>query len=206
MKRRIMIGWLALIFVAASASSCASQSTSTGDFVKPLQLALNDYLEKDMQLRHLKVLDTKLSLSSQQSDGQEVAAVFSVDITHRLDYTRAEDAPALKGPLNFMRDYEKKLSPQQLKRANEDIEKWRRDLNEYITTDQYMFNRIKVVGKLDSTGKLLPGSVKFYREGDGPNGKGIVYVPMDLKEIPTPQEVERDSYNAIRDTVGIANN
>jgi len=204
MNSKIVLTLLALALIAASISSCASQSTSTEDSINsPLQLALNDYIEKDMQLRHLRLVDLKISQISQQSNGKEVSAIFNVDTIHRLNYAKAEDAPALKGRLNFLRDYEKQLTAEQLKRANEDIEIWRHDLSEYINTDQQMFSRIKVVGELDSSGKLIPASARFYLEVDGPDGKGIIYAPYNLEEIPTSEEVEKDCFNAIRDMVGI---
>ncbi len=60
------------------------------------------------------------------------------------------------------------------------------------------------MGKLDANGKLLPNSVKLYCEGDGPDGKGIRYVPCSriLKDVPTPKQ-ERDAYNAFRQMFGI---
>ncbi len=101
-----------------------------------------------------------------------------------------------------MKDHANQLSQDELARVNRDTEGFRSDLERYITTDQTCFQRIKAVGKLDSNGKLLPNSVKLYCEGDGPDGKGIRYVPCSLKDIPTPEQVERDAYNGLRDMLG----
>lgn len=206
MNRRILLAWLVLVFITVVISSCTGRSTNVENYTKSLQLALNDYFMKQEQLNQHKVLDLRISPISQGSNGTDVMAIFDIQEKFRLNYAKAEDVPVLKGKLNGLRDYAKQLSAVQLKMVNEDIEAWRHDLTEYITTDQQGFDRIKVVGKLDSSGKLLPGSVKFYHEGDGPDGKGIVYGPCNLKDIPTPQEVERDSYNAIRDKAGVASN
>lgn len=207
MDRRILFAWLALIPISASISSCASQSISTEDATKSLKPVLNDYLQKQAQLSHHRIVDLKVSSLSSQSNGAEVSALFSVNEKFRLDYAKADDTPALKGKLRFIRDNGKQLSIDQQKRAKENIEMWRHDLNEYITTDQQGYDRYEVVGKLDSNGKPIASSIKLYHEGDGPNGKGIAYYLCDLKkDIPTPQEVEKESYNAIKAKVSTMGN
>ncbi|MBS3908154.1 MAG: amidase domain-containing protein, partial [Actinobacteria bacterium] len=95
----------------------------------------------------------------------------------------------------------KKLSQKQLEAANKDIEIWRQELNQCINTDQTGVVRVKVAGTLDSHGKLIPDSLKFYFEQNGAPDGGVVYIPAPLSQIPTPQAVEKDSYDAISSTV-----
>jgi len=203
-RGRVLAICLIIVF-ALSISSCGSQNAgSTNVSTGQLQSALDGYLKKDARLKHWKLLDTKVSILSQRSSGEQLKAVFDVERKYRLDYDKAEDIPALKGRLAFLKDYRNRLSKEQLKRAKKDINVWRHDLNEYISTDQRIFANIKVVGNLIQARGLVPGSARFYIETDGTIGNSIAYAPLDIKDIPTPEEVERSAYESIRNTVGMA--
>lgn len=189
-------------FAAVKATSGANQHAKIApDTIKALQAELEDYLKKDTELRHWKLISQKITPTSQEVSGTDVAVVFDVERTTRDDYAKADDAPAMKGRLAFLKDNASRLSQDELAIVNREIEEWRSELERYITTDsQPGFERIKAVGKLDSNGKLLPNSVEPYLGGDGPDGKGVRYVPCSLvlKDIPTPEQVERDAYNALK--------
>lgn len=207
-----IVAMLLLFSMPAVAGFAAVKATSGGDqhvklapnTIKGLQAQLEGYLKKDTELRHWKLISQKITPTAQQISGADVAVVFDVERTTRDNYAKADDEPAMKGRLAYMKDNASQLSQDELARANHDIEEWRSNLEKYITTDQPDFQRIKAVGKLDANGKLLPNSVKLYFEGDGPDGKGVRYVPCSriLKDIPTPEQVERDVYNGLRDMLG----
>ncbi|HCG99472.1 MAG TPA: hypothetical protein DE036_06695 [Actinobacteria bacterium] len=185
-------------------TSCSAYKAPSQAQHDDLQSVLDDYLRKEARLRHWRVLDTQVTWASEAATCDEVAAVFRIAIVHRIDYKRAEDAPALKGRLRFMLDHEAELSLSQLELARENIEMWRHDLNEYITKDQHGFSIVKVTGELDSKGRLKRDSVEYYLEGDGPDGKGIAYYPYNSNDSPTSQEVERGSYESMKEIVGFA--
>lgn len=203
LKTKVLVLTACLVLMIGLTSCSAYKAPSQAQH-DDLQSVLDDYLRKEARLRHWRVLDTQVTWASEAATRDEVAAVFRISIVHRIDYKRAEDAPALKGQLRFMRDHEAELSASQLERARENIEMWRHDLNEYITKDQHGFSIVKVTGKLDSKARLIRDSVKFYLEGDGPDGKGIAYYPYNPKDIPTSQEVERGSYESMKEIVGFA--
>lgn len=212
-RERVLAICLILIF-SLSLTSCGGRSEGPANaFAKQLRSALNDYLDKDAQLKHWKLLDARIVAHSQQNaaeeqanSAKEQAAYFDVDRRYRLDYANVEDMPALKGRLAFLRDYEHRLSGEQLKKAKKDIKAWRRKLVKYIGVDQRILSRIKVAGKFDVSKKLLPGSTSFFVETDGSTDYDAAYAPLSLKEIPTPQETEKSAYESIRDTVGITGN
>jgi len=160
-RGRVLAICLIIVF-ALSISSCGSQNAgSTNVSTGQLQSALDGYLKKDARLKHWKLLDTKVSILSQRSSGEQLKAVFDVERKYRLDYDKAEDIPALKGRLAFLKDYRNRLSKEQLKRAKKDINVWRHDLNEYISTDQRIFANIKVVGNLIQARGWCPGLQGF---------------------------------------------
>lgn len=198
-----------LLFVAGFAAVNATSGESRhkkldADTIKGLQAQLKDYLKKDTELRHWKLISQKITPISQQSSGADVAVVFDVERITRLNYAKADDVPAMKGRLAYLKDNVNRLSQDQLARVNQDIEEFRSDLERHIRTDEPSFQRIKAVGKLDSNGKLLPSSVTLYCEGDDPDGKGVRYVPCDslIKDILASEQVERDSYNAFKQILG----
>lgn len=193
-------------FAAVKATSGANQHAKIApDTIKALQAQLKDYLKKDTELSHWKLISQKITPTSQQVSGEDVMVIFDVERTFRDDYAKVDDEPVMKGQLAFLKDYENQLSQHELAIVNQEIEELRSEYERYITTDQGpAFERIKAVGKLDSNGKLLPNTVKLYLEGDGPDGKGVRYVPCSLvlKDIPTPEQVERDVYNELKRRFG----
>lgn len=204
MLKTIVLFIAACLVFAMSLTSCSAYKAPSPAQHDDLQSVLDEYLRDEARRRHWRVLDTQVTWASEAATRDEIAAVFRIATVHRIDYKRAEDTPALKGRLRFMRDHEAELSASQLERARENIESWRRDLNEYITKDQQAFSIIKVTGKLDAQGRLIRDSVDYYIEGDGPDGKGIAYYPYNSDDIPTSQEVERDSYEGMKEIVGFA--
>ncbi|MHB8841542.1 MAG: hypothetical protein ACYC56_07115 [Candidatus Aquicultor sp.] len=203
-RGRVLAICLTIIF-ALSISSCGSRNSGSASVsTKQLQSALDGYLKKDAQLKHWKLLDAKVSVLSQQASKEQIEAVFDVERKYRLDYTNEEDIPVLKGRLAFLEDYRNRLSKEQLVKATKDIDSWRHDLNEYVSTDQRISANIKVVGKSDSSDRLVPGSTRYYIETDGSTGNSRAFAPLDLKDIPTPEEVEKSAYESIRDSVGMA--
>ncbi|MBS3908152.1 MAG: hypothetical protein KGZ93_00745, partial [Actinobacteria bacterium] len=136
-KSLIFFTLLLLIVITGYAIASNNQNKQLSSVtIKELQAQLGDYLKKDTDLRHWKLLDTKISLVSQESSGAEVSAVFHTEREYRLNYAKADDAPALKGRSAFMKNNAKKLSQKQLEAANKDIEIWRQELNQCINTDQ----------------------------------------------------------------------
>ncbi len=203
-RERMLAVFLTIIF-ALSISSCGSRNAGSASVAtKQLQSALDGYLKKDARLKHWKLLNVKVSFLSQYASKGQVEAVFSVERKYRLDYDTAEDVPALKGRLAFLQEHRNRLSKEQLIKATEDIDTWRHDLDEYTSTDQRIFANIKVVGKSDSSDSLMPGSTRYYIETDGSTGDSRSFAMLDLKDIPTPEEVEKSAYESIRDRVGMA--
>lgn len=189
-------------FAAANISSGGNQNVKlSANTIRALQTQLNGFMKDYTRASYWKLVDLKTTLISQEGSGAEVAVTFDVERIHRVDYAKADDAPVVKGRLAFMKDNAKRLSEKQLKAANQDIEMWRHDLNEYITTDQFAFNRVKITATLDSKGMPLPGTVKFYSEGILPGDFAL----MDLNEFPSPQQVEKEAYDALSRVVKEAN-
>jgi hypothetical protein len=71
--------------------------------------------------------------------------------------------PALKARIEFLKQNETKTSAAQLQAVKEEIEIWKHDFAEYISTPQYCFDRLKLTGEV-SNGSIIPGSVYIYRE------------------------------------------
>ncbi len=203
-RERVLAIFLAIIF-ALSISSCGSRNAGSASVsTKQLQSALDGYLRKDARLKHWRLLDTKVSVLSQHASQGQVDAVFSVERKYRLDYDTAEDVPALKGRLAFLQEHRDRLSREQLIKATKDIDIWRHDLDEYISTDQQIYANFKVAGESDSSDRLMPGTTRYYIETDGSTGNSVAFAPLDLKDIPTGEEVEKSAYESIRDSVGMA--
>jgi len=189
---------LAGMAIANVASDDVSQSANlSAETIQGLRGHLNDYIKKDAQLRNWKLLETTITVSSQESSGAEVTAIFDIERKFRLNFAKAEEAPAVKGRLAFMKEKSGRLSAKQLRAANKEVEIWQHDIADYIANNQDCFERIKVVGILDSNGKLTPGTIKFYSEGP----LGGDYVAISHDKIPTPQAVEKAAYDTISATV-----
>lgn len=157
---------------------------------------LNDFITKDTARRNWKLLDKKVSVVSAEQSGYEVSMVFDVDRKHLLGFAKAEDSPALKGRLAFVQKNGKQLSANALAKANKEIEMWKRDLTEYITTPQNCFDRIKVTAMVNTADIVQPETVKFYREDCNGN-----FIPTSLQEIPSNDIVEKDAFNTIKANV-----
>lgn len=141
------------------------------------------------------MLDLKIRLVSEKLEGATAEVVFDVERIHLLNYERPELVPVLKARIAFLKQNETGLSPAQLHAVRKEIEIWKHDLAEYISTPQYCFDRLKLTGEV-SNGSIIPGSVRIYREG--PLGD---YEPARLEDIPTPQQVEKESVEATKGIV-----
>lgn len=159
--------------------------------------SVREYIIKDTEARNWKLLDSKITLTSNEQSGSHVSAIFDVDRKHLLNYAKAEDAPAVKGRLEFMNKNGKGLSKKQLDKVQKEIAIWKHDITEYITVPQNSFDRIKIEAQLDSNESIIPGSVKIL--GEGPIGGE--YIPINIADIPTPDKVKEDAYRTIKKSV-----
>lgn len=155
---------------------------------------INDYVDKDASLRNWKVLDQKITQFASAQSGQDVSITFNIEQKHLLNFAKAEDSPALKGRLKHLQRNGKQLSANALAKANKEIEMWKRDINEYITTPQHSSDRIKVTATLDTSGIVKPDTVKFYAEDPVGN-----FSLISLQDIPSNESVEQDAFNTIKE-------
>jgi len=164
-----------------------------------IQAVLNDFIAKDTSLRNWKLLDQKIIQVSADQTNNNVSIIFDISREHILNYAKPEDSPALKGRLNYLQQNGEQLSAKALAQANKDIEMWKHDINEYITTPQNAFERIKVTATLDASGIVQPETVKFFR--DDPIGN---FIPISINEIPSNTSVEQNAFDAIKGKVSLS--
>ncbi|KFD41722.1 hypothetical protein DK28_0206095 [Peptococcaceae bacterium SCADC1_2_3] len=186
----IMVLSLLLVTAFATSGFAVENVKATVPQFEPL---VKEFIQKDTELRNWKLLDLKIRPVSEKLEGTTAEVVFDVERIHLLNYERPELVPALKARIAFLEQNETRLSPAQLKAVREEVEIWKHDLAEYISTPQYCFDRLKLTGEV-SNGSIIPGSVRIYREG--PLGD---YEPARLEDIPTPQQVEKESVEAVKE-------
>lgn len=191
----IMVLSLLFVTVLATSGFAAENDRATASQFEPL---VNQFIQQDTELRTWKLLDLKIRPVSEKLEGATAEVVFDVERIHLLSYERPELVPSLKARIAFLKQNETGLSPAQLQAVKEEIEIWKHDLAEYISTPQYCFDRLKLTGEV-SNGSIVPGSVRIYREG--PLGD---YEPARLEDIPTPQQVEKESVEAIKEIASTA--
>lgn len=156
-----------------------------------LQTEMQELMKKDAELRHQKVMEFNIQKVSSKHDGNSVEVVFSVEKKTLLNYSRAEDVPVLKGRLMFVQKQKSILTSLESQYVNNDINEWKKDLTSYIKEPSTSFDRFKLTANLNQE-QVDPSSIKVFIEG--PLGD---YVPYNLSDIPTAQQIENESSKAI---------
>ncbi|SFH31450.1 Putative amidase domain-containing protein [Desulfotomaculum arcticum] len=160
------------------------------------ELIINDFIGQDTELRNWELLDQQINHIASAQSGQDVSITFHIERKHLLKFAKAEDSPALKGRLKYIQNNGKQLSANALAKANKEIEIWKRDLNEYITTPQHCSDHIKVTATLDANDKVIPDTIKFYAEDPVGN-----FLPTRLQDIPSNETVEQNAFDTIKENV-----
>jgi hypothetical protein len=176
----------------------ADRRTTTGGTeptpsnLKVLEKAAADYIEQRSRQSHWNVLEQEIKLLSKSAGGGKVIAVYDIHLRHTLDYHSPEEAPVLRGKLRWLREHEKELSREALDRARKEIEMWRKDLADYISTPQDAYERLKVEGVRGKDGEVC--NIKILCED--PVGSYIL-----PEEIPSDAQVEQDAYRSMEELV-----
>lgn len=190
-----IVGALLYNTVYGSLSSEIIQSINrvpaSQEAVDQLQVQITDLMKEDAEVRHLKLheLDVKV-ISHQMLDSSTVEAIFDINGLTSLNYEKAEDSPVLKGLLEFKKQKQDTLSPSALELVDQEINKWRDEINRYIIEIIPYYMRMKAVGKIKE-GKLDPATIEFYSDK---GARFVEFFPYSLADIPSDEEVQQRFY------------
>lgn len=163
-----------------------------------LQKEINDFLAR--QYKHYRVLETEVSLLSQKVTGSFGEAEFKTKVTTLLGCKTPAEWPIQKGKIKYLEENRQNLTPEQIRKVEEEIDFWNKELQEYIEKPSDANDFLKITAEFDERGMLKKNTVKIYSED--PMGK---YLPIEEKNLPafkTAEELVNQGYEEMRELVG----
>ena len=182
-----------ILMGAATANVTYGTSHASQAVLDDLRSQMTDFIKIDTQQRQLKLVDLKINLVSNALNDNIVEAVFAIDKTTMLNYSKAEDVPALKGRLDFKNRNAVLLTSSDIIWANQDISNFKANLESYIHTPIDSHSTMKISGQLIN-GKIDPKSLSYFIQGP----TNDTFFPYSTNEILTDNQVQQDAYNTMK--------
>lgn len=203
MTRRIVMMALVACLIAAtlvqvSVAVASPVTLTSSDPAEMMRQAVGDWVvNHEMPVYHWRADSVTVDLLGRSIVGNEASATFDVKIVHRLDYKTPDESPALEGRTAYLSEATG-LTESERAIATEEVNAWRKILDGYIKTPGEAWERLKVTAQVSGSGRVIPGTVKIYRD-DGLDN--FVLATEALGRLRSPDQVRHEAYNAIADTV-----
>ncbi|MGB9661278.1 MAG: copper amine oxidase N-terminal domain-containing protein [Moorellaceae bacterium] len=156
-------------------------------------------LLKEMYEQHYLLLWTSIICHSYSIKDSQVEALFGTTVGHELAYDSPSEVPWQKGRIKFLEENRDKLTPEQVRKVEEQIAFWEKELNDYIREPQEANMFFKVMGELNADGNLKPETVKFYYED--PMGNYLPFIKEQWDQFKSAAELEKQGYEEMRQMV-----
>jgi len=153
-------------------------------------------LLKEMWQQHYLLLETSIACHSCSFQDSKVEAVFATTVKHVLAYASPSEVPWQKGRIQFLEENRDRLTPEQVRKVEEQIAFWEAELKEYIRKPEEGSMFLKVEGELDADGNLRPETVKFYYED--PMGDYLPFIRDQWDQFKSAAELEKRGYEEMR--------
>lgn len=156
-------------------------------------------LLKEMYEQHYRLLGTSITCHSYSVQNSQVEALFATTVRYELAYDSPSEVPWQKGRIKFLEENRDKLMPEQVRKGEEQIAFWEKELKEYIGKPQEANMSFKVRGELEAGGNLKPETVKFYYED--PMGNYLPFIKEQWDQFKSAAELEKQGYEEMRQLV-----
>lgn len=156
-------------------------------------------LLKEMWQQHYRLLGTSIECRSYSVQDSQVEAGFATRVKHVLAYDSPSEVPWQKGRIKFLEENRDKLTPEQVRKVEEQIAFWEKELKEYMGEPQEANMFFKVRGELEADGNLKPETVKFYYED--PMGNYLPFIKEQWDQFKSAAELEKQGYEEMRQMV-----
>ena len=163
-----------------------------------LEKQVKDFLSKKYD-QHYRIVETDVSLLSQNITDSQVEAEFSTKVTLIPVYKTPGDWPVQKGKMKYLEENRDKLSPDQIQKAEENIELWNKELLQYIDKPNECNEFLKIKAGFFWMGVIKDDTVEFYSQD--PMGNYLPVKEEDWTSFKTPEELVDLGYEEMRQLV-----
>ncbi len=130
------------------------------------------------------------------------SAILDANITATLKAEKLEDMPFVKGMLDYLESVRSTLTDAQLDAANDVIDDWKSELSGYIgKPEPTSYATYKVVARVDDSGNIDKGTVKFYIEQPSATGSGFEFYPVPDPMFDSEETLYRNGQNAVKEAI-----
>jgi len=130
------------------------------------------------------------------------SAILDANITATLKAEKLEDMPFVKGMLDYLESVRSTLTDAQLDAANDVIDDWKSELSGYIgKPEPTSYATYKVVARVDDSGNIDKGTVKFYIEQPSTTGSGFEFYPVPDPMFDSEETLYRNGQNAVKEAI-----
>ncbi len=126
-------------------------------------------------------------------------AEFSTKVTLIPVYKTPGDFPVQKGKMKYLEENKDKLSPDQIQKAEENIELWNKELLQYIDKPNECNEFLKIKAGFFWMGVIKDDTVEFYSQD--PMGNYLPVKEEDWTSFKTPEELVDLGYEEMRKLV-----
>ncbi len=165
------------------------------DALEHLQEQVTKFLT-EMYGKHYRLLKTEVSCLSHSAAASGVEALFSTTVAHVPAYKEPEQWPVQQGRIKFLEENRGRLTPEQVRRVEEKIDFWNRELRQYIDKPDDANMLLKVTAGLDIMGGIRPETIKFYYED--PAGAYLPFTPDEWPAFKSSEELIKQGYEEMR--------
>jgi len=130
------------------------------------------------------------------------SSILDAKITATLKAEKLEDMPFVKGMLDYLESVRSTLTDAQLDAANDVIDDWKLELSGYIgKPEPTSYATYKVVARVDDSGNIDKGTVKFYIEQPSTTGSGFEFYPVPDSMFDSEETLYRNGQNAVKEAI-----
>ncbi len=164
-----------------------------------LEKQVKDFLSKKYE-QHYRIVETDVSLLSQNITDSQAEAKYLTKVTLIPVYKTPGDWPVQKGKMKYLEENRDKLSPDQIQKAEKNIELWNKELLQYIDKPNECSEFLKITAGFLWIGVIKDDTVKFYSED--PIGNYLPVNEEDWTSFKTAEELVDLGYEEMRQLVG----
>ena len=123
-------------------------------------------------------------------------AEFKTKVTTLLGCKTPAEWPPQKGRIKYLEKNRNHLSPENIRKIEEKIDFWNKELQEYIEKPSDANEFLKITAEFDDQGMLKKDTVKIYSQD--PEGKYLPIEEKNLSMFKSTEELINQGYEEMR--------